>query len=297
MLRLIVHGGAWSIPDEHVNAHLEGVQMAIETVWPRLERGISALDAVQAAVEVLEAHPAFDAGRGSFLNAAGAIEMDALIMDGETLAVGVVAGLQHVLHPVAVARAVMELTDHCLLIGEGATTFARHLGFEQLPEEALLVGRELEYFQTITRQPGFKPHDPFKPLPSDTVGAVAMDHLGRIAAATSTGGTPRKMPGRVGDAPIPGAGGFADKNRGAVSATGWGEAILKVQLSRMACDFMASMPAQAAVREALGVMFERTGGWGGLVGIDTKGQYGMTHTTDRMAWACMDQQIRFGITV
>lgn len=297
MLRLIVHGGAWSIPDEHVEAHLEGVSKAIDAVWPRLERGISALDAVQAAVEILEADPTFDAGRGSFLNAAGEIEMDALIMDGETLAVGAVAGIQKVMHPIAVARAVMELTEHCLLIGQGADDFAHLLGFERLPPEALLVGRELAFFREIAHKPGFKPQDPFQPAPGDTVGAVAMDSKGRLAAATSTGGTPRKMPGRVGDAPMPGAGGYADKWKGAVSATGWGEAILKIQLSRTACDFMSSLPAQAAVKEALGLMLERTGGWGGLVGIDARGQYGMAHTTRRMAWACMDGRLKSGIQV
>ena len=247
-VRLIVHGGAWSIPPELEADHVEGVHRTVADVFPRLLDGLSALDAVEAVVRVLEEDPTFDAGRGSFLNAAGEIEMDAIIMDGATLNLGAVAAIQNVLHPVTVARLVMEHTEHCLLAGAGALSFARKMGVPLAEPHELLTPRELEYYEKIKNDPSFAPCKLFEPLPTGTVGAVAMDRYGNLAAATSTGGIPRKLPGRVGDSPLVGAGAYADNECGAASATGWGEAIMKILLTKTACDFLREYPAMTASR-------------------------------------------------
>ncbi len=220
--RLILHGGAWNIPAEQVPAHLQGRQQALEKTYPQLLHGASALDAVENAVRLLELDPTFDAGRGAFLNEIGEIELDAIIMDGRQLDFGAVAALQNILHPVSVARQVMEKTEHCFLVGKGAQRFAAQCGFAEEQPESLLTERELTFFHQIQNNPDFRPHHPFGASPSDTVGAVALDRYGNLAVATSTGGTPRKLVGRVGDSPVPGAGAYADNDLGAASTTGWG---------------------------------------------------------------------------
>jgi len=283
--RLIVHGGAWSIPDEFDTAHMHGVREAIRTVYPELLNGISALDAVETAVNILEADPTFDAGRGAFLNASGEIELDAMIMDGATLNFGAVAAIQNILHPISVARHIMEKTEHCFLAGNGAQRFAQLVGFSQLDPTALLTDRELAFFEQIKNDPNFTPRLPFEPHPAGTVGAVAQDCYGNLAAATSTGGTPRKLPGRVGDSPIVGAGTYADNLNGAASATGWGESIMKVVMSKTACDLLSQRTAIEAADMAIRILSERVNGLGGLILIDRNGQYGFAHNTVKMAFA------------
>ncbi len=284
-IRLIVHGGAWSIPDEQDAAHLNGVTKAVESIYPELHKGMTALEAVEAAVNLLEADPTFDAGRGAFLNENGEIELDAIIADGETLNFGAVAAVRNLLHPVSLARRVLTDTEHCLLVGEGAQAFARKCGFEELEPEALLTQRELEFYQRIKKDPKFRTHHPFGPVPGDTVGAVAMDKWGSLAVATSTGGTPRKMAGRVGDSPVIGAGAYADNRSGAVSATGWGESILKVVLSKTVCDLFLTNPAMDAAAEGIRTLATRAGGLGGVIGIDHRGAYAFAHNTSKMAFA------------
>lgn len=286
--RLIVHGGAWNIPAEYEAAHLAGVQQAIRSAYPALQAGGSALDAVEAAVKVLEADPAFDAGRGAFLNAAGEIELDAIICQGTELSFGAVAALQNILHPVSVARAIMEKSEHCLFVAEGALAFAREMGFEALPPEALLTDREKAYYRQIKDNPDFHTRDPFGEHPRGTVGAVAMDIHGNLAAATSTGGTPRKKPGRVGDTPVIGAGAYADNRLGAASATGWGEAIMKVLLCYAACRQMENDNAAAAAQKSIVMLKDRAEGLGGLICIDRRGSYGLYHNTPKMAFAYFD---------
>jgi len=286
--RLIVHGGAWNIPDEQHADHIEGVRSALDRVWPRLQQGMSALDAVEAAVGVLEEDPTFDAGRGSFLNAKGEIELDAIIMDGATLNLGAVAAIQNVMHPVSVARLVMERTEHCLLVGSGAQAFARSVGVPELDPRELLTPRELAFYEAIRDDPKYRTRDLFEPTPMGTVGAVAMDRAGNLAAATSTGGTARKLPGRVGDSPLVGAGAYADNSCGAASATGWGEAIMKVLLSKTACDLMQDHPASVAAEMAVDHMYGRVQGRGGLILIDKAGRYGWAHSTPKMAFAFVD---------
>jgi beta-aspartyl-peptidase (threonine type) len=244
--RIIVHGGAWAIPDRMVEAHLAGCEAAAREGGRALSEGGSAIDAVEAAVRVMEEDPTFDAGRGSFLNREGAVEMDAVIMDGARLKAGSVAAVRNILHPVTLARLVMERTDHVLLVGEGANLFASEMGMEATPEEELLVGRELERWRQLKKDPRFRARVIFEPpkaapswdVPGDTVGAVAMDGDGNTAASTSTGGTPKKRMGRVGDSPLVGAGVYADDATGAVSATGWGEPIILSCLSKRVLEFI-----------------------------------------------------------
>ncbi|MBX2873308.1 MAG: isoaspartyl peptidase/L-asparaginase [Saprospiraceae bacterium] len=287
-IRLIVHGGAWSIPDEMDAAHLNGVQKALETVYPALQAGISALQAVEQAVNILEEDPTFDAGRGAFLNDQGEIELDAIIMDGRDLSFGAVAAVQNLLHPVSLAQQVMVKTDHSMLVGKGAQAFARAIGMEELDPTVLLTERELAYYHQIKEDPNFKSHHPFEPLPSDTVGAVAMDKDGNLAAATSTGGTPRKMAGRVGDSPIIGAGAYADNQTGAVSTTGWGESIMKVLLAKTVCDRMEHTNAEEAARFGVQVLREKGKGYGGLIGVNAQGDYSFAYNTEKMAWGWVD---------
>lgn len=281
--RLIIHGGAWNIPDEYVKAHLNGVERALRSTFPKLEEGMSALDAVEHAVRILEEDPTYDAGRGAFLNEIGAVELDAVIMDGKTLDFGAVAALKDMLHPVSVARKVMEETEHCFLVGEGAFEFAKRMGFEVLNPEELLTERELAFFKSIQNKENFRTHHPFEFQPRDTVGAVAMDQAGNLAVATSTGGTARKLQGRVGDSPIVGAGAYAENDLGAVSATGWGESIMKVVLSKRVCDAFAQLSAEAAATRGIQFLGDRVNGLGGVIGINAKGEYAHAFNTPRMA--------------
>ena len=294
MVSMIVHGGAWAIPDRMVEDHLRGCAAAARAGRLVLEGGGPALDAVEAAVRTMEEDPTFDAGRGSFLNREGAVEMDAVIMDGSRLQAGSVAAVRNILHPVTLARLVMERTDHVLLVGEGANIFAAEMGVVATPEEELLVGRELERWRVLRKDPKFRARVIFEPpkvpppleTPGDTVGAVAMDGEGRLAAATSTGGTPKKRMGRVGDSPLVGAGAYADDALGAVSATGWGEPIILSCLSRRALEFIerGNGPSEAC-QAALAEMLERFEGRGGMILVAPDGTTVAAYNTPRMAYA------------
>lgn len=296
--RLIVHGGAWNIPPQYDQDHLDGVRKAIACAYPLLTQGASALDAVQAAVECLEGDGTFDAGCGSVLNADGEVELDAAIMDGATLHFGAVAALRNVLHPIGVARLVMERTEHNLLVGEGARRFAVEQGVALAESDELIASREREYWERARQDKRYSARGSFQPegasgpgemSPTGTVGAVAMDQQGNLAAATSTGGTAMKRPGRVGDTPIIGAGTYADNECGAASATGWGEYIMRVLLTRTACDHMRTMPAPQAAKAAIEVLQQRVAGLGGLILIDRSGRYGFAHSTAKMAFAYVDE--------
>ncbi len=283
--KLIVHGGAWNIPEKLHEAHINGCQKTVEQVYPELKNGLSALDAVEQSVNILEKDPTFDAGRGAFLNANGKIELDAIICDGKTLAFGAIAAITNILHPVSAARLIMEKTEHCMLVGEGADQFLSELNFPKVSIEALLTERELEYYRRIKSDPNFKTRKPFESSPHDTVGAVAMDQNGNFAAATSTGGTPRKLPGRVGDSPLIGAGAYADNQSGAVSATGWGESIMKVLLARSVCNYFKHHSAQKAAESGITDLQDRVNGLGGVIGINREGEYACFHNTEYMAFA------------
>ncbi len=283
---IIVHGGAWDIPDDLVHDHHEACLAAVQAGWALLRQGGSALDAVEQAVRVMEDHPALDAGIGAFLNADGEVELDAGLMDGDTLAVGSVAAVQRIRHPISLARRVME-SDHVLLVGQGAERFARHVGAEQCPSALLVIPRELERWSRITNDQRFHARQSFTRSngPGDTVGAVALDGNGRIAAGTSTGGTPHKLPGRVGDSPLVGCGYYADSQLGGASCTGWGEAIMRIVLAKTAVDQLARGDAMAAARWSIEQLQTRVDGPGGIIMLDRQGQVGYAFNTPRMAWA------------
>lgn len=270
---IIVHGGAGRIPDEReVEPRLQGCRQAALAGWNVLRNGGIALDAVEAAVVELENNPLFNAGTGSTLSAAGTVEMDASIMDGATLRAGAVAAVRFIRNPIALARKVLEDGRHVLLAGEGALAFARMAGVPECAEEDLIVGRQRARWRDK----------------HGTVGAVAVDKNGRIAAATSTGGLFDKLPGRVGDSALIGSGTYADEG-GGVSCTGLGEAIIRVVLGKTAMDLLKAGydPRDAAAR-AIAVLKEKTGAEAGLVLVDPHGGIGFAHNAAHMATAFID---------
>ena len=289
---IVIHGGAWDIPDEQVDENIKGVEQAAKAGYKILKEGGTALDAVVAAVNSMEDNPIFDAGIGSVLTTDGTVEMDALIMEGKTLNAGAVAGLRDVRYPIKLARLVMENTPHVLMIGEGANRIADEFKVERITQEELVTEdarKGLEDWLKTKEFGGTFGHE--------TVGAVALDSEGNLAAATSTGGVTGKRVGRVGDVPIIGSGGYADNRVGAVSTTGHGESILKVNLSKLVLSYMdAGMSVQVASEKALGYMAVRVKGNGGLVAVDKDGNIGHAFTTNRMVWASLkEDELESGI--
>jgi beta-aspartyl-peptidase (threonine type) len=313
-IALIVHGGAWDIPDDEVAEHQAGCRAALEAGWRVLERGGAALDAAEAAVRVLEDAPIFDAGVGSVLNRDGDVELDAAIMDGPTLRSGAVAAVRRVRNPITLARRVLE-SQVILLVGQGAERFAEAAGLPLCDPAELIVERERTRWQDLLNQADFRSQDAFGarqgdketnrqgeeatsnlpvalsshlPLanPGDTVGCVALDRAGRLAAGTSTGGTANKLPGRVGDSPLIGAGLYADNQTGGCSTTGWGESIMKVLLAKTATDLIgAGHDPMSAAHQAIDILARRVGGLGGCILLDSAGQIGFAFNTPRMAYA------------
>ncbi len=285
---ILVHGGAWDIPAGERDAHRAGALAAVRLGFDLLRDGVSALDTVEAVVTLLEDDPALNAGTGSVLNRRGEAVLDASIMDGEDLRVGGVAAVRTILNPVRVARRVIEATRQVLLVGVGAEEFARQQGFEAIQPEELVVPREvtrLREHQARRRQ-----HQARRRVaaPGDTVGAVALDREGRIAAAGSTGGTLGKRPGRVGDTPLPGAGLYADSEIGGVACTGWGEGIARLSMARAAlARIEAGEDPQQAARALLGACWSRLGGTAGLLIVTPDARLVNAWSTPRMArgWA------------
>jgi beta-aspartyl-peptidase (threonine type) len=282
---LLVHGGAWAIPDDMVQAHLNGVRSALATGWAILKKGGSALDAIEEAVVNMEDDEAFDAGRGSFLNREGKVQLDALIMDGDTLRAGGVGCVEHLANPIRTARKVLSESPHVYFVAEGAERFAQEHGIPLCKNEDLIISREVERLRAFQATVPAK-QELFAPTIShDTVGAVALDQDGNIAAATSTGGTLNKAPGRLGDSSLIGCGCYADNQSAAVSTTGWGEPIMKLVLAKWAADRVASgnRPEWIAA-EAMNYLKRRVNGHGGIILIDSQGRFGIAHNTPRMAW-------------
>ena len=297
---LIVHGGAWDIPDESVDLCKDGCAHALAAAWPFLQDGGSALDAVQAAVTVLEDDPVFDAGLGSHLTLDGYVECDAIVMEGATLRAGAVAALRRIRNPIHLARQVLEHCPHMMLVGEGAERFAAQQGLPLCAPEELITDAERDAWLKCRNSEHAAAHH--RGHEQGTVGAVALDRKGRLFAATSTGGTCCKLPGRVGDSPLIGCGCYADAEAGGVSCTGNGEAIMKVVLAKTAVDFMrhpngldrnpspAIQPklstfnvASLAAREAVRILAARTHATGGLILLDRNGEPGFAYNTPRMA--------------
>ncbi len=295
---IAIHGGAGTIErsklsaeqEREIRAALEAAARAGEAV---LADGGSALDAVSASVVLLEDSPWFNAGKGAVFNAAGENELDAAIMDGHTLAAGAVAGLKRTRNPILLARAVMERSPHVMMIGAGAEEFGLEQGIEQVdPAYFHTERRWQQYLEAKAQAGGDRPA--IHALPRSwlygTVGAVALDQQGRLAAATSTGGMTLKRYGRVGDAPIIGAGTYAD-DRCAVSATGWGEFFIRLNVAHDICARVRYGGVRSD-RAARSVVMERVpalGGNGGVIVIDRQGRISMPFNTSGMYRAAIDR--------
>jgi beta-aspartyl-peptidase (threonine type) len=279
---IIVHGGAGGILEPADSpagaARLAGLRRACAAGAEILHRGGPALDAVEAAVRVLEDDPHFNAGTGSVLTAAGDVECDAAVMDGETLRCGAVAVVKDVRNPVSLARAVMEQTEHVLLAGPSASAFAREVGIPAIENESLVTATQREKWEIARREAGGSR--------TGTVGAVARDLRGHLAAATSTGGMTMKRPGRIGDSPLVGCGTFADDALAAVSCTGHGERIIQLTLARHTADLVgAGRSALEAAQEAARLLAARVGGEGGLIVVGPTGPVGFANNTPALARA------------
>ncbi len=288
---IIVHGGAGHLgPDDPASSgapdapRLAGVRRAAEAGWRVLSAGGPALDAVETAVRLLEDDPTFNCGTGACLTATGEVELDASVMDGATLRCGAVAVVKDVRNPVALARRVMESSSHVFLAGSGASAFAREMGIPACRNSELVTPAQLRRWQRL--------RDEGSPETSGgTVGAVARDAAGHLAAATSTGGTAMKLPGRVGDTPIIGCGTYADDSLAAVSCTGHGERIIQVTLARHAADLVGrGLAPMAAAREAIRELAARVGGEGGLILVGPAGEVAFASNTQVMsrAWIGSD---------
>ena len=284
---LVIHGGAWAMPDDMVEAHIRGVTNALAAGWRVLERGGSALDAVEEAVVIMEDDETFDAGRGSFLNRDGRVQLDALIMDGGTLRAGGVGCVEHLHNPIRTARKILSESPHVYFVGEGAEKFAAEHGVPLCKNEDLIIPREVERLRAYQAEAAQHGNDLFAPeISHDTVGAVALDRDGNIAAATSTGGTLNKAPGRLGDSSLIGCGCYADNESAAASTTGWGEPIMKLVLAKWTADRIAAgnLPEWSA-QEAMNYLKQRLNGHGGIIVLNADGHIGIAHNTPRMAWA------------
>jgi beta-aspartyl-peptidase (threonine type) len=261
---LIVHGGAGADPGGREELR-DGMRDAVAAGWRALAEGGTALDAVEAAVRSLEDHPRFNAGRGSVLTAAGTVETDASIMEGDQLRNGAVAAVSGVRNPISLARQILEAGRHSLFAGPGALARARELGVPLCDPTELVTEHQRRRLAA---------------LQAGTVGAVALDRLGTIAAATSTGGMAGKLPGRVGDSALIGCGTYAESTLGGVSCTGDGEAIIRVTLARRALDILKSVGEPGhACEVALSVLVEEGRGQGGLILVDWRGRVGWARST------------------
>ena len=299
---LVVHGGAWAIPDDMVEAHLQGVRQAVTSGWRLLERGGTAMDAIEAAVTTMEDDETFDAGRGSFLNRDGRVQLDALMMDGATLRAGGVGCVERIRNPIQAARLVLEKSPHVYFVAEGAERFAQEHGVQLCQNEELIIEREVRRLKEAqAKQAAGKPDLTFAGpgFGCDTVGAVALDMHGNIAAGTSTGGTLNKAPGRVGDSSLIGCGCYADNQGAAASCTGWGEPIMKLVLAKRGSDRVREgRTPEMIVNEAINHLHARLKAHGGMILLDVQGRFGIAHNTPRMAWAYKNiSRENAGITV
>lgn len=302
MYAIAIHGGAGAVPRATLSSEREqryraGLEAALDGGYVVLERGGSSLDAVTAAVRILEDDPCFNAGRGAALTRDGAAELDAAIMDGRQQRAGAVASVRHVKNPVELARRVMEKSRHVLLVGGGAEEFALEEGFALVPNL---------YFRTPERQSqleheqrGERVSDLVPPPAHGTVGAVARDRDGNLAAATSTGGMTNKRPGRVGDSPIIGAGTYAKNGVCAVSATGHGEYFIRAVAAHHVCAAVEyrGLTLELAMRELLHGILSGLGGDGGLIGVDRDGHIVMDFSTEGMYRGARDSSGRSEIAI
>ena len=292
---LAIHGGAGPIPAQALTPERDrefraALRLALDAGYQVLETGGTSLDAVTTAVRILENDPLFNAGRGAALTRDGAAELDAAVMEGRTQRAGAVASVRHVRNPVDLARRVMEKSRHVLLVGPGAEEFALEEGLELVPNTYFRTAERLQQLQNEQR--GTRVSD-LIPSPG-TVGAVALDASGDLAAATSTGGMTNKRQGRVGDSPIIGAGTYAKNGVCAVSATGHGEYFIRAVAAYHICAAVEyrGLSLEEAAREMLHGILRRLGGQGGIIGIDSGGHIVMDFSTQGMFRAARDSRGR-----
>lgn len=277
---LVIHGGAGTITrgsmtPEREKQYRDGLEQSLRAGHAVLQRGASSLDAVEAAIRILEDNPLFNAGKGAVFTHDGRNELDASIMDGRTRAAGAIAGVTIIRNPITAARAVMERSEHVMMVGKGAELFATKMGLEIV---------DPSYFWTENRWKALQRELTKDDKKFGTVGAVAVDKAGNLAAGTSTGGMTNKQYGRVGDAPIIGAGTFADNESVAVSATGHGEYFIRWTV---ASDIAAlvkyrGMTVQAAADEVINKKLKAVKGEGGVIAIDAKGNFATPFNTEGM---------------
>ena len=300
-ISIVVHGGAGDISPDRYETARQGCQEAALVGWRVLQDGGSALDAVEAAVRALEDNPAFNAGTGACLSAEGNIELDAGIMDGHTLNVGAVAGIELIKNPISLARKVL-VSPHVLLVGHGAEQFASEHGIPRCAFDDLLTERQYQRWKEYLAEHGLCPDDEPSLIRREvaalsareedkhgTVGAVAVDDNGFLAAATSTGGIHNKYPGRVGDSPLVGCGFYADE-QAAVSCTGHGEDFVRLLIAKRAADFVEQgRSAREAAEAAIAFLGAKATGTGGLILVDHLGGVGFAWNSQNMAHAYMSE--------
>ncbi|MGI8641787.1 MAG: isoaspartyl peptidase/L-asparaginase family protein [Pyrinomonadaceae bacterium] len=325
-LGFVIHGGAGVIrrgdlSPEKEKAYRAKLEEALLAGYKALQNGKTSLDAVQTAINILEDSPLFNAGKGAVFTADGKNELDASIMDGKTLMAGAVAGLHHIKNPINLARAVMEKSPHVMMVGDGAEKFAKEQNIEIVPEKYFFTQERWDSLQKIPKEEKEKAKEVQSPKPEvqspkskvqslksknpwlemmtetqrlaenkfGTVGAVALDKDGNLAAGTSTGGMTNKKFGRVGDAPIIGAGTYADNKTCAISATGWGEYFIRLGVARDISAMMeySAMPVQQAVDTEMNKV-KTLGGDGGVIAIDRFGNIGISFNSEGMYRAYID---------
>jgi L-asparaginase / beta-aspartyl-peptidase len=304
---LIVHGGAWKIPKEAVEDCRAGVRRALESGWKILSSGGAAIEAVEAAVVVLEDDPTFDAGIGSHLNLEGRVQLDAIVMDGSTLKAGAVAAVERVRNPIRLARRVLEKSEHMMLVAGGAEKFAAENSIALcLPDELILDRERMAWRRCFEDSHAAENHFSHE---HGTVGAVALDGNGNLVAGTSTGGTCCKFPGRVGDSPLIGCGCYADAESGGVSCTGHGEGIMKIVMAKMAVDLLHDQRvlvphrkkrgpeslAQAVADACVRKLSHRAHTTGGLILLDRQGRPAAAFSTSAMAYGFVEASGSFKI--
>ena len=294
----VIHGGAGTLKRSELTPELEKeyrakLNEALMAGYNILKNNGTSLDAVETAIKILEDSPLFNAGKGSVFTADGTNEMDASIMEGKTLKAGAVAGVKHIKNPISLARMVMEKSPHVLLAGDGAEAFAKRQGVEMMPVDYFRTERrwnDLQKVKDAEKKAAAKPaagavsrlntpiRDPNDPRNDDvnrfgTVGAVALDKSGNLAAGTSTGGMTNKWAGRIGDSPIIGAGTYANNNTCAISSTGDGEYFIRLAVAHDISSLMAyqARPIEEAARLVIMNKLKELGGSGGVIGIDRQG--------------------------
>lgn len=305
---LVIHGGAGTILKNQMTpqkeaAYSRALEEALKTGYAIIQSGGSSLDAVEATVRVLENNPLFNAGKGAVFTNEGKNELDASIMDGRTLGAGAVAGVTIIKNPVTAARAVMERTEHVMLAGKGAEQFAREQGLEIVDPSYFYTEERWKALQRVKAEDAGKTrldHHTGNSLISSsdqsdkkfgTVGAVALDKQGNLAAATSTGGMTNKRYGRIGDSPVIGAGTYASNSTCAISCTGWGEFFIRLVMAKSVSDMMeyGNRDLDSAAREMIFNKLEANGGDGGLIAIDKNGNISMPFNTAGMYRGYVDE--------